>query len=464
MESPAVVVMTHNRGDLLRRCLKQLVHMRMIERFTLYVSEDSGTPSALASTRKVAEEAGGGKVVEVLSSVPRMGTHPFERSGYYKISEHFRNVLEAILHVRGHSHAVLIEDDLLLSPDALLLFWSSAWLLREDPSLWCVSAWYDQGFPHTTREPAKLTRTDYFPGLGWMIEHATWEELRGRWPKRPTTGWDHWFRLSTTSRGRECVVPRINRSRHANKKGTNVQNNAPFERFVFEEVGVPSFGDLSYLLRDNFERDSGLAHRAATRVTLPAGLAAGGKAAYQGAASAWMGALPAGETSLLLYTREEYQAIAKPLGIWAESPRGTHNGTIALWPPNGGTLLLADRRRCPHLEAAERWVPPPGSREVAAPAGQSCADACAAQGGTCKDRELEWANSCEALLRHFPCEAGCGHQVGPELPAYGSHHTLDTYQQCLITDIAFSKCTAKFAKTSRLCRCLFGGGGGGGGA
>ena len=258
--------------------------------------------------------------------------------------QHFRAALEATLEERGHSHAILVrapldlrsisagspldlpdeleplslldlplisrqvEDDLLLSPDALLLFWlkgpstcwtaaphlpawrllgprpllrtperslsslearrafedlapgrrkvedaplstarllfwSSAWLLREDPSLWCVSAWHDQGFPHTAADPRLLTRTDYFPGLGWMIEKRTWDELRGRWPARPTTGWDHWFRLSTTSRGRECVVPHINRSRHANKKGTNVLDNAPFERFSFEATGAPAGGN-----------------------------------------------------------------------------------------------------------------------------------------------------------------------------------------------------------------------------
>ena len=91
----------------------------------------------------------------------------------------------------------------------------------------CVSAWHDQGFPHTASDPQLLTRTDYFPGLGWMIEAETWAELKDRWPARPTTGWDHWFRLSTTSRGRECVVPRINRSRHANKKVTPNPNPSP---------------------------------------------------------------------------------------------------------------------------------------------------------------------------------------------------------------------------------------------
>ena len=54
----------------------------------------------------------------------------------------------------------------------------------------------------------------------WLVDSvqaSTWRELRTRWPNAPTTGWDHWMRLSSTSKGRECVAPRINRSRHANR-------------------------------------------------------------------------------------------------------------------------------------------------------------------------------------------------------------------------------------------------------
>ena len=42
----------------------------------------------------------------------------------------------------------------------------------------------------------------------------------------------------------------------------------------------------------------------------------------------------------------------------------------------------------------------------------------------------------EALGAAFACEAGCGHQVGPELPAYAESPSLDTHRQCLISDIA----------------------------
>ena len=43
----------------------------------------------------------------------------------------------------------------------------------------------------------------------------------------------------------------------------------------------------------------------------------------QGGAIPWMKTLAGGAAHLLLYTREEYQALSRPLGIWLESPRGT---------------------------------------------------------------------------------------------------------------------------------------------
>lgn len=173
----------------------------------------------------------------------------------------------------------------------------------------------------------------------------------------------------------------------------------------------------------------------------------------QGAAQTWLRSVKTAE--LLVYTREEYRTLAKPLGIWAESQRATHNGTITLSTEGGGLLILADRRRCPYLEGNEQLRPDPQARAIGAANGASCTETCKAAGGRCDTATLEWGNTCEMLETHFPCEAGCGHQVGPELPAYASSPTLDTYQQCLVSDIAISQCDAKYAKTRRLCFCAF---------
>ena len=446
MAKPAIVVMSHDRPEMTRRCLKILLSLPLVDKFTVYVSEDAGSHAVRSAAMEF-----GNKVREVLSSTPPPPRNAFGRRGLAKIAHHFRAALEATLVTRGHSHVVMIEDDLLLSPDFLLLFWSSAWLLKADPSLWCVSAWNDQGFPHTTHDATRLQRTGYFPGLGWMISADLWHELRAKWPEAPTTGWDHWMRLSSTSRGRECVAPEINRSRHASSRGTNVLDNKPFERFTFETVGVESYGDLSYLLHGAHEQAFSSAVRAAKRAEWPS---IWGGATAKDTAMRWVSDLPSAQPTLLLYTREQYKDLAKPLGLWGENPRAFHNGTIALHPPSGGQLILADRRHSPYLEPSERMLPPPSMRQLKASAGVSCDKACADVGQSCDAHQLEWGNTCEAMARFFPCEAGCGHQVGPELPAYASSPSLDTHRQCLISDIAISTCAAAFAKTERLCTCV----------
>jgi hypothetical protein len=222
------------------------------------------------------------------------------------------------------------------------------------------------------------------------------------------------------------------------------------QRFTFEKQGVDSFGDLSYLLQAPYEKVVHAAVEGAQQLEWPT---AWGGATDKEAALPWMARLPKERASLLLYTREEYRQLAKPLGIWEESQRATHNGTITLRTPNGATLLLADRRKCPYLPEGVQLRPPKGMQTVAAEAGVSCDVACRQAGARCDMKTLEWGNSCAAMAAHFGCERGCGHQVGPELPAYAASPDLDTYQQCLISDIAISQCAAGYAKTRRLCTC-----------
>jgi len=48
-----------------------------------------------------------------------------------------------------------------------------------------VSAWNDNGKAGLVDEsaPFLLYRTDFFPGLGWMLTRDLWLELAPKWPK-----------------------------------------------------------------------------------------------------------------------------------------------------------------------------------------------------------------------------------------------------------------------------------------
>ena len=119
------------------------------------------------------------------------------------------------------SSVVVLEDDLLFSPDLLEFFAAGAAVLRRDPSLWAVSAWNDNGFKGLVRDTHALRRTQFFPGLGWLLTRSLWEdELRDRWP---ATHWDHWMRSQRkhrTSKGREVLFPEVPRAYHAATQGS----------------------------------------------------------------------------------------------------------------------------------------------------------------------------------------------------------------------------------------------------
>ena len=79
----------------------------------------------------------------------------------------------------------ILTDDLDVAPDFYAYFSSTYDLLRKDPSLWCVSAWNDNGKANLvdTKDSELLFRSDFFPGLGWMITRDLWDELEPKWPR-----------------------------------------------------------------------------------------------------------------------------------------------------------------------------------------------------------------------------------------------------------------------------------------
>ena len=65
--------------------------------------------------------------------------------GHAWLTQHYKWGLDRLFFQGGHSHAIIVEDDMLFSPDFLGLFEATAPLLDSDPSLWCISSWNDNG-------------------------------------------------------------------------------------------------------------------------------------------------------------------------------------------------------------------------------------------------------------------------------------------------------------------------------
>eukprot|EP00971_Amphidinium_carterae_P211671 4200099-Amphidinium_carterae.1 len=105
-----------------------------------------------------------------------------------------------------------MEEDLVASPDMLWYFAQLEPLLHKDRSLLCISAWNDLAMGPYVADPAKLLRTDVFPGVAWLLPAQLFRNrLLQRWPKN---NWDGYFRSRAGRSDRDCIIPEMPRVKH----------------------------------------------------------------------------------------------------------------------------------------------------------------------------------------------------------------------------------------------------------
>ena len=245
-------------------------------------------------------------------------------TGNARISQHYRISLSSIFAMFPLAQeAIVLEEDLDVSPDFFSYFSQTVGLLREDPSLYCISAWNDLGYEHTSSDPSRLYRVETMPGLGWMLSRRLYaDELEPQWPgpDRPWD-WDMWMRLGDVRRGRECIIPDVSRTFHFGSSGLNMNSyfhDVYFSKHSFnteaevELAGLEQLGDEDYeeLLHYEISRATVLQHAPCETSVLPKG----------GAAH-------------VLYIQMRHAkdfstwlALAKCLHIWDLDARGYHRG------------------------------------------------------------------------------------------------------------------------------------------
>jgi len=153
-----------------------------------------------------------------------------------RISQHYKASLTATFNIFPDAkYAIIIEEDLDVSPDFFSYFSQTLHLLEEDESIYCVSAWNDQGYEHSCDDAGLLYRVETMPGLGWILKRSLYkEELEPKWPTpEKLWDWDMWMRLPSVRKARECIVPDISRTYHFGSKGLNM--NTYFQEVYFKK-------------------------------------------------------------------------------------------------------------------------------------------------------------------------------------------------------------------------------------
>ncbi|XP_045782597.1 alpha-1,3-mannosyl-glycoprotein 2-beta-N-acetylglucosaminyltransferase isoform X2 [Maniola jurtina] len=240
-----------------KRCLDNLVKFRPDkDTFPIIVSQDCGHNETYKVIRSFTDVDPSITVVQQ----PELSEIPLPRAkvkfkGYYKIARHYRFALNHVFVGLEYDAVIIVEDDLDISPDFFEYFLGTYPLLYKDPSIWCISAWNDNGKKELIdlSRPELLHRTDFFPGLGWLLKRDTWLQLEPKWPE---AFFDDWLRDPVNTQGRACIRPEISRTYSFGKigvsKGLFFDMHLRYMQLNMEFVEFTKL-NLTYLLKENYD-------------------------------------------------------------------------------------------------------------------------------------------------------------------------------------------------------------------
>jgi len=271
-----IVVICFNRANFLRRTLTSLstniakMSGGRADNFPIYISRQGDHPGVGQVIEEFASMIHGINRYNFIDNGARKkGFEGSQWLSYYKISQHYQSALKWLFQTQGMPRALVLEDDLEIAVDFFEYFSSLAPIYDEDPTVFCVSAWNDNGMTKVVKDNRNILRTDVFPGLGWMINRRIWDELSVKWP---LAFWDDWMREKEQPRGRSCIMPEVNRVYTFGDRGNSVDNTfwrlylAPI-RLNDEEVDFANI-DISYIKMPNYQRHIADQVRAATKISV----------------------------------------------------------------------------------------------------------------------------------------------------------------------------------------------------
>lgn len=463
----AVIVFACSRPSHLRRTLRSLAAQdrTLLSEVDLFVSVDAHRKSRFVVNAAESESDSLGLPLRAVwkHSGVHDATTNLQISSREKITAHYgRSLRRLFKNNPSVTHAVLLEDDLILSPDFLAFLAAHAPYTSmnsaEGPT--AVSGWNDNSAAKIHPAASDATGlTDFFPGLGWLLSRGLWDALEPIWPDRrdnaplmgtgtpsraypaaraAPTGWDWWLRAEFEAQKWVVLYPLLGRvSHHGGASGaTNVavaQQKSLYANFKTADGDTA----LSCQAWISAAKGSPTRYPAVFRAALEE-LVSDAKPIPNVKYTKRTGA----GVYRIAFTEMQYPAIARELSLWP-APRAFFGGRLALKLDADTTVIL---ERTTTLATA--LVAP-----ILAQRNESCAETCTGSG--CIPAATAAWNNCTRLAQRFGCARGCIYETGQDIPALVADDApIATAGACVVAEITGKlACEGKHMHTRRVCVC-----------
>jgi len=91
---------------------------------------------------------------------------------------------------RPYESCVILEDDLVLAPDALFYLEAVERLMRRDQTVFTGSLFADNSYPLYAADPRRFRRVSHFAGLGFLLTRRRYVDHLRRTLRAGLQNWD----------------------------------------------------------------------------------------------------------------------------------------------------------------------------------------------------------------------------------------------------------------------------------
>lgn len=214
----AIALVAHNRPDYLRQVLQCLAAAKGIEQYKLFCGIDPGCE----------------EVEEICREVDFVDCEVVVNPARFGINYNNRRIIQHAFS-KGAGLVVVVEDDILLSPDALpLCDWFYRWENRDGFLLMTLFAG-----DSSLQAPLRVEQRRHFCPWGWCITKKKYEEwVQGGW-MCDVRGWDFSINcLIEREPSLKVLTPTLSRARNIGRFGVNEtpdHHDATFSRAVYSD-------------------------------------------------------------------------------------------------------------------------------------------------------------------------------------------------------------------------------------